>query len=681
MSTLRWSWGVSSLPPKEMLKKFLHRRNLILLFVLPAVAVLLFLALQPGSLTTRLWILQERASVAIRGTELFPSLYKQSEGGSCMAAPITFPEDGNPAGTASILGKPLASTAGQVETPDAAVGKWDLYEITLTSNKTYPNPFTGVDVYADFTSPTGRVIRVYGFHDGNGNGGQGNLWRIRFMGDELGVWSWKTTSTDPSNTGLHNKTGSVQITAPTGPGPIAPDPYYPNAWRHAEGNYFYWNVGYSIHIAGADPTHPGVGGWQDYLDWLEAHRFNGVMFTLQVPSFGACSTCAKGMAPWSALGGNPPPTWAYNNNNKVDYFVMPWAKQGDPNATATTAADVDYGRFYLPFWENVDAILADMQEKEMIAHVWQYSDQTFHPNANSSDEHRYWDYMIRRLGAHWNVTFNDGIDLFEYRTAAWVGQWQQYFCDNMPFYHPLSSRHGNDDLSTAAWRSLQAPSPGGVNAWRNILSNTPRKPATEDDGVRALKDNGIPPERFMELAWWSVLAGPGGFGVTWAGAYEPGNWYSNMDANNQGMLRVEHRTRFILDFDPASGKQIPFWRMEPHDELVNGSGVNAVAVPGSHYLVYFNAGSGGTATLNLNAINGSLPITWINAVTGQRVSGGTANPGSLTLVNPFGGPAAVYIGMGEVPGSTPPPAPINCNAPLHCSFVPIAQRNSGGGDR
>src|SRR5690554_6066814 len=134
MSTLRWSWGVSSLLPKEMLKKFLHRRNLILLFVLPAVAVLLFLALQPGSLTTRLWILQERASVAIRGTELFPSLYKQSEGGSCMAAPITFPEDGNPAGTASILGKPLASTAGQVETPDAAVGKWDLYEITLTSN-------------------------------------------------------------------------------------------------------------------------------------------------------------------------------------------------------------------------------------------------------------------------------------------------------------------------------------------------------------------------------------------------------------------------------------------------------------------------------------------------------------------------------------------------------------------
>src|SRR5690606_11105213 len=139
------------------------------------------------------------------------------------------------------------------------------------------------------------------------------------------------------------------------------------------------------------------------------------------------------------------------------------------------------------------------------------------------------------------------------------------------------------------------------------------------------------------------------------------------NANNQGMLRVEHRTRFILDVDPANDKQIPFWRLVPHDELVSGSGVNASAVPGSHYLVYFNAGSSGTATLNLNAISGSLPITWINAATGQRVSAGTANRGSLSLVNPFGGPAAVYIGNDEVPGSVPPPAPTNCNAPLHCN--------------
>jgi hypothetical protein len=527
------------------------------------------------------------------------------------------------------------------------VGQWTLYEITLTSSRDYSNPFTDVDVYADFTHQD-KQVRVYGFYDGDGEGGQGNLWKIRFMTGELGTWSWQTTSTDANNQGLHNITGSYVVIESNEPGPIRPDPEYPNAWIHESGDHFYWSIGYSIHILGADKTHPGVGGWLDYLEWLDRRDFNGVMFTLQVPSFKACTTCWKGVAPWSAIGDNTPPKYAFENAGKVDYFVMPWANKNDPNATARSATTAEFSRFYLPLWQKLDELLADMQAKGMIAHILQYSDETFWPPASSAEETLYWDYILRRTGAYWNVVYNDGIDLNEYRNLrTWVPEWQNYFQDNDPFEHPRSSRHGDDDLQSAVWRSVQAANstqPRNVDQWRLLMNTGPRKPVTEDDGIRALKDSGINPERFMQLAWWSVLAGPGGFGATWAGPYEPGNWYSNLDQDSEGMLRVGIRNKFIFGSGGSKSEQIPFWKLETCDQLVNGEGVYCSAVLGEHYLVYFDTDSPDRIVIDLIDATSTLSVTWLNPANGDIVIGQPWKPGVwANFKNPFNGPAVLYL--------------------------------------
>ncbi len=182
-----------------------------------------------------------------------------------------------------------------------------------------------------------------------------------------------------------------------------------------------WNLGYAKYLAAADQAHDCVGGWQGYLDWLQQHRFNGVFFVLQPTGINTCSTCWDGVAPWAELDGEPAPRWGRRINDSVDYYVTPWARSGSPNTFGDSASNVDFQRFYLPLWQNIDAIVQELQRKGMIAHVVMYNDESFYPGESSADERRYWDYIIRRLGGFWNVVYNDGVDLFEYRSAGWVG--------------------------------------------------------------------------------------------------------------------------------------------------------------------------------------------------------------------------------------------------------------------
>lgn len=561
------------------------------------------------------------------------------------------------AGGRAVLAICLGLLAAAAAGGGTTVGRWQLHEITLLSDRGYDNPFTDVELRARFTSPSGEVTEVAGFHDGDGRGGQGDVWRVRFMAETLGAWRWRTVASDPDNAGLHGRAGWFEVVPSTVPGPPAPDPEQPTAWRFANGRHLLWSAGYGLFVAGAEPTHPGVGGWRDYIDWLAARRFSGVLFALQVPSLRTCSTCWKGRAPWGALGDAPPPAWAVRKSGAVDYFVMPWARHGEPDRFATDADDADFERFFLPLWRNVDAIVRALGERGMIAHVWQYGDQTFQPPASSPAEQLYWDYLLRRLGGYWNVVFNDGIDLGEYRSVSWITEWQRYFAAHDPFAHPRSSRHGEDDHGAATWRSMQAANdraPADVDAWRALLAKRPRKPVTEDDGIRARKGRGIPAQRFRQLAWWSVLAGPGALGATWAGAHEPANYFAAAEAESEGMDRVGYRNRFLLDFDPDTGRAIPFWKLVPRDDLVQGTGVFCAAVPGEHYLLYFDTGSAPRATLDLRDAREPLPARWLDPDTGRTVPGETTQPGApRTFVRPYPHAAVLYLGRGEVDGAPP----------------------------
>lgn len=69
---------------------------------------------------------------------------------------------------------------------NAKIEKWDFYELTL-AGPTTGNPFIGIEFSAIFKQGE-RIIEPEGFYDGNG------VFKIRFMPDKEGIWTYKTKS-------------------------------------------------------------------------------------------------------------------------------------------------------------------------------------------------------------------------------------------------------------------------------------------------------------------------------------------------------------------------------------------------------------------------------------------------------------------------------------------------------
>ncbi len=86
-----------------------------------------------------------------------------------------------------------------------APGPWRAVQVDLVATRRYPNPYTDVDVWAEFTSAAGATLRRPAFYDGDGT------WRIRFAAPTPGTWRWTSTASvdDP---GLH-ATGTVRVAA------------------------------------------------------------------------------------------------------------------------------------------------------------------------------------------------------------------------------------------------------------------------------------------------------------------------------------------------------------------------------------------------------------------------------------------------------------------------------------
>jgi len=113
-------------------------------------------------------------------------------------------------GTLAILG----ITLGPVDADTGSVSVWQRWEATLTSAKTYDNPYADVILRVTYTGPNGESYRTYGFWDG------GTTFKIRCAFSAPGTWKWATSCSDASDAGLQNQTGTVEVTAYTGDNPL-----------------------------------------------------------------------------------------------------------------------------------------------------------------------------------------------------------------------------------------------------------------------------------------------------------------------------------------------------------------------------------------------------------------------------------------------------------------------------
>ena len=84
---------------------------------------------------------------------------------------------------------------------------WQQVEIELTAEIDHADPYSTVDVWADFVSETGETLRRPAFWDGD------RTWRIRFAPPAGSVrWAW-ATSASVADAGLAGQRGVVQVRA------------------------------------------------------------------------------------------------------------------------------------------------------------------------------------------------------------------------------------------------------------------------------------------------------------------------------------------------------------------------------------------------------------------------------------------------------------------------------------
>lgn len=161
----------------------------------------------------------------------------------------------------------------EIKMPEQPIPLWRKFDCQLRSAGDFTNPFQDVQLSAVFTSPSGKETIVDGFWDG------GNIWRIRFRPDEMGLWHVVTTYNPAEADELHQQEASFVCVEPVsetvfdryGPVGLSEDRRY---FAHADGTPFFWMGD----TAWNGPLRAGDKDWQYYLDVRQQQGFNVVQW-------------------------------------------------------------------------------------------------------------------------------------------------------------------------------------------------------------------------------------------------------------------------------------------------------------------------------------------------------------------------------------------------------------------
>jgi hypothetical protein len=111
------------------------------------------------------------------------------------------------------------------------VGRWDVYQVTMTGTLAQGNPFRDVRLTADFHGPGGRTVTVSGFYDDE------NTWKARFCPDEVGDWRWSARLEGPGISA--SREGTFRCRPSENAGPLRPHPRNPALLADGRGDLVY----------------------------------------------------------------------------------------------------------------------------------------------------------------------------------------------------------------------------------------------------------------------------------------------------------------------------------------------------------------------------------------------------------------------------------------------------------
>jgi hypothetical protein len=275
--------------------------------------------------------------------------------------------------------------------------------------------------------------------------------------------------------------------------------------------------------------------------------------------------------------------------------LRPWLAT-DPENFLTPG--IDYTRFKIPYWQKWKRMLRFSRDRDMIiSAVQDISTHKAQPKEYSDDERRYLRYIVARLSAFSNITYDLGDDMDSFRDEKWVHAtgvlietWDPY--KHLATSHPV---HRENQDRASDWFGFTS-----IQDWRR-----PQHPLMLEEREIQKKTGCIIPQTNEEYGYedhyphWAPVPGTDSaetlrqmaWEIAMADAYGTagesskrgtniwpdtgGGWINGRGDDTQSMLKgYEHLVDFFTGFE--------WWKTEPHDELVN-NGAMCLATPGEIY--------------------------------------------------------------------------------------------------
>ena len=484
--------------------------------------------------------------------------------------------------------------------PAGSVEAYDFAEVTVNvSGPDVRNPFIDATLRGTFAKTGGSAkTSVEGFCDS----ADGSVFRIRFMPSSPGDYMYSITYQQ----GGFEKTTSGTFRATDGHrrGPLRVDPKYP--WHfiwEGTGEHYFFNGTTAFWLMG----------------FKEERIINYSIERLLKMKINRIRVLVAGAA--DIFWGEP-----VMIGENFSMALRPWVATDPENFNKP---GIDFTRFNIPYWQKWERMARFSRDRDMIVSAVQdISTHKAQPKEYSDEERRYLRYMVARLSAFSNVTYDLGDDMDSFRDEKWVHatgvlieSWDPY--KHLATSHPVH-RENQDRASDwfgftsiQDWRRPQHPL---MLEEREIQKKTGRiiPQTNEEYGYEDHYPHWAPgpgtdsAETLRQMAWEIAMAGA--YGTAGESSKRGtniwpdtgGGWINGRGDDTQSMLKgYEHMVDFFTSFE--------WWKTEPHDELVNG-GAMCLAKPGEIYAVYLP--KEGKVTIKLEP--GTYEATWFSAFTGEK---------------------------------------------------------------
>jgi hypothetical protein len=417
---------------------------------------------------------------------------------------------------------------------DRKVERWGIFEATFAMPESGSgSPFVDVSLGATFRYKN-REIRADGFYDGEG------VFKIRFMPDEVGAWSYVTHSNQDT---LNDRVGRLECIPPSdgNHGPVRVSNTF--HFRYEDGTP-YMPVGTTCYAW----NHQGEARETQTLETLKGSPFNKIRMCV----FPKHYTYSKNEPEYHAFEGSVEEGW-------------------------------DFTRFNPAYFQHLEMRVGQLRDLGIEADLILFHpyDRWGYQSMDAETDDRYLKYIVARLASYRNVwwSFANEYDLMKHKEMA---DWDRFFRivqEHDPVQH-LRSNHNCRDFYDHGkpWvthASIQSSHLSKVDEWRGLY----RKPVVIDEccyeGDIHQDWGNITAQEMVHRFWeGSCRGGYVGHGETYNHPEDVLWWSKGGVLHGKSPERITF-LREILESAPSGG-------LAPV-RLVG----TCAGVPGEYYLAYF----------------------------------------------------------------------------------------------